>query len=712
MCAERFAFCQTMPLDQFLRAAEALRKSGYRPIKFRPYRVNERVQVAAVWTRDGQDWQMSRNLSAADARQQDAAWRAKGYLPVDAAGYLSADGKREAYAALWVKAAKDADDQRLFVGLTAREFQAAAYPPWLKKGYGTIAYHGMRGFDGQPRNSVVLWKPREDAFPAGWSFQPGVPEAAFFDLPASTLLRDASVFPEPNPIRHVQRALLELLRYTPVAGLGSLPWVTFHQSAKPMSERHPERQYAGTWHESATLEFAELHGLDPVQHRARCQELTAQGYRPASISATSFSTGTVTASVWHRPVVLETEKDAVARRQAQAGATLVKLGQPEAVWPLLKWTDDPRRRTLLTHALGPFHVDPETLLQQFDREPKDDRRRALLLSLGEYDEAQLPPSRRAAAVPKLRDLYRDHPDPGLHAALDWLLRRWGQGEALRQIDQDLQSARARDNRRWYVNRQGQTLVILPAGEFWMGSPASEAGHESYETLHRRRITRSFALASKEVTVAHFRRFDPAFPYRKDYSPGDVGPMIDVSWYAAARYCNWLSEQEGIAEAEWCYSKEIKSGMKLPSDYLSRSGYRLPTEAEWEYACRAGARTARAFGVADDQLLSAYAWYAGNAQDHAHACGLLRPNDWGLFDMYGNAFEWCQERGIPYRRMNQGEVVDDKEDTKYLVSEDEGRLLRGGSFNGPPLNLRSAYRLSIRPSIETNSVGLRVARTYR
>ena len=121
--SERFAFCQTMPLDEFLTTAEALRKSGYRPVRFRPYADGQEVRVAAVWTRDGRNWRISSGLTADEVRQQDERNKKDKFLPVDVAGYMTIekDGKpADRYAALWVEKSGD-DDARLYVGMTADE---------------------------------------------------------------------------------------------------------------------------------------------------------------------------------------------------------------------------------------------------------------------------------------------------------------------------------------------------------------------------------------------------------------------------------------------------------------------------------------------------------------------------------------------------------------------------------------------------------------
>src|SRR5205823_4581112 len=152
-------------------------------------------------------------------------------------------------------------------------------------------------------------------------------------------------------------------------------------------------------------------------------------------------------------------------------------------------------------------------------------------------------------------------------------------------------------------------------------------------------------------------------YSRKYSPSPDAPATNVTWYEAAAYCRWLSEKEGIPEDQMCYPPvdQIKKGMTLPADYLSRRGYRLPTEAEWEYACRAGAVTRRVYGDADE-LLDHFAWYLSNARDRVWPVGLKKPNDFGLFDVYGNVWECCQDpwSGEPHRPAPSGQTCEDRE----------------------------------------------------
>ena len=154
-------------------------------------------------------------------------------------------------------------------------------------------------------------------------------------------------------------------------------------------------------------------------------------------------------------------------------------------------------------------------------------------------------------------------------------------------------------------------------------------------------------------------------------------------------------------------KEIKEGMKLPADFLRRTGYRLPTEIEWEYACRAGANTSRHFGSADE-MLDHYAWYVRNAGEQAHPVGILKPNDYGLFDMYGNAWEWCQDS---LRAYPSGDRALAEKQNDQAVTSSENRVLRGGSFGSPAAQVRSACRFGVQPKAAFFYFpGLRLART--
>ena len=257
------------------------------------------------------------------------------------------------------------------------------------------------------------------------------------------------------------------------------------------------------------------------------------------------------------------------------------------------------------------------------------------------------------------------------------------------------------------------MVVIPGPvQFVMGSPSTEADRRADELQHKKRIGRTFAVAAMPVTKEQFLRFLPKFsPTEMRRYPEPTCPIGGVLWYEAAEYCNWLSKQEGIPQDQWCYATNAKGQVtQLKENYLSLSGYRLPTEAEMEYATRAGAMTNRYYGETDE-LLAKYAWYEKNSQLQTWPVGSLKPNDLGLFDMQGNMFAWCQESYQQYPQDQGGKVFDDNEDILNINAQDS-RVLRGGSFNSRASNVRSANRNNYAPTLGYNLNGFRLARTLR
>jgi len=284
------------------------------------------------------------------------------------------------------------------------------------------------------------------------------------------------------------------------------------------------------------------------------------------------------------------------------------------------------------------------------------------------------------------------------------MQQWQASDETKKIDKGFTTGKVEGRRQWYVNKQGQTMVVVSKpGEFWMGEG---------EERHRRRIDRSFVMASEEVTVEQFRQFRKEHEYYKKYAPTSECPVNSVSWYDAAAYCNWLSEQEGIGKEEWCYlpNEEGKyaQGMKMAPNYLKRTGYRLPTEAEWEYSCRAGGDTGFSFGESDGLLLK-YAWFDANSLGKSHPVGLLKSNDLGLFDMHGNAWEWCQDVYKEYGKGDEKAIIDMEDNGD--ITDKNSRVLRGGSFGYRPSNVRSANRIDNAPATRNNLSGFRLARTF-
>jgi serine/threonine protein kinase len=369
-----------------------------------------------------------------------------------------------------------------------------------------------------------------------------------------------------------------------------------------------------------------------------------------------------------QPSDSESDKELIADRVANSIIGLASAGQFETLWPRLEHSTDPRLRTHLIHRLAACQIDPEPLARralltrptkvvgQVFNLPRTGKkrqvtnlphvkigllsgasllsvesvhrlatvatagksssadhlsiRRALLLTLGEYDPSKLPRQLHDQLLSQLTQAYSTETDPGFHSAIEWLFRKWGQQDQLVVNHPDAQSGNVEDSLSWSVNGQGHTMIKIPGPVMLtMGSPRDESGREGgtekqTERQHERLIKRTWAIASKEVTVEQFMRFRPRHHHSVQYgydleaaSTSDC-PVNLVTWHDAAAYCNWLSEQEGIPTSEWCfvyeqeneenaespailaltgYSKDEGSGdrvMRMVPNYLSRTGLSL------------------------------------------------------------------------------------------------------------------------------------------
>jgi serine/threonine protein kinase len=390
----------------------------------------------------------------------------------------------------------------------------------------------------------------------------------------------------------------------------------------------------------------------------------------------------------------EQARENAASQQANCLVSLMLLGYPGTVWRFLGESREPLVRGYLIDRIQPIGVDPRILIKRLREETDPAVRRAIIVVLADYRGFGLSGEEKATLAQGLLQTFETDPDPGVHSAADLLLRRFGYAQQIDQVSKRLESKKPVGGRQWYIDPEGYTMVVIdPRGK----DPALSCG---------RRLDRVFAMANREVTVQQFLEFRADHDLEKSISPTPDCPVNGVSWYAAAAFCRWLSEREHLPEEEMCYPPidQIKEDMKLPADYLRRTGYRLPTEAETEYACRAGTVTSRFYGSADS-LLPGYAYYRDVAKNHAWPVGSLKPNDLGLFDILGNMLEWCQESRSVI------EVTEDKEDLEKLSNNIE-RVVRSGSYDKVIDRIRSDCAEHALPASQFNSIGFRLTRTIR
>ncbi|MCL2808936.1 MAG: formylglycine-generating enzyme family protein [Treponema sp.] len=265
------------------------------------------------------------------------------------------------------------------------------------------------------------------------------------------------------------------------------------------------------------------------------------------------------------------------------------------------------------------------------------------------------------------------------------------------------------------------MVWIEGGTFLMGSPESETEHmeEAWFNFERprRQITLSGFYMSKYLITQEVynkvMKINPSFHTAANGQVRALGetdalrPVETVSWYEAIEFCNALSEMKGLKPfyiIDKTYGSDVNNNMEhdiqkwLVTTDISANGYRLPTEAQWEYACRAGSSTMWFFGDNAD-VIGEYAWFNGNEGDKTRQVGLKRPNPWGLFDIHGNVWEWCYDWYAPYT----GDNLTDPTGPNSGI----GRTSRGGAFMNESQHMRSAIRGSFFPSSTMYNIGFRV-----
>jgi serine/threonine protein kinase/formylglycine-generating enzyme required for sulfatase activity len=685
-----FLFLPSIPWGELEDLCEELR-----PYHFRPRRIRSAAGVSAtgsspqrlldvVWVRDNCKWLLDTSCNVSSLTEPDGGAMRDG-LPLSELVLIDESVDRDGrFVAVWSESGVGSGGCRCIAGVTAEEMSARLETLDEDEEFRTVTSLSV-GLDDQgvARYSAILRQHGpKSACALSWD---GVER---FDWPQSDL------------------------------------------SAVADSEGKLHR--AALWLQEPLQESL----LVPAVSRTNLAEQIAQyvknGWRIVSSAAAAAADGgepRVTLLL-QRPAIVESQRQWLGSRRAAAATALLRLNEAEDVLPLVSTGIEPETEASLLHRLASCNVPSRTMERLLHQAISPghgsltvNQRRFLILAAGEYGEAGKASSLTAECVNRLLEVYAEDPDPGIHGAAEWSLRQLGKGDSLKSIWSDPATGKPEAGRRWYLQAAADrsmppiTMAVLQGPhEFLMGSPLREWERNggldgTHERRHRRRIPRTFAIGMHEITVEQFRRFRST--YRKDLAAADTSqlPATQVTWYDAVEFCNWLSEQAGIPRDQWCYDPDATfgDGMRLVPDAVRRTGYRLPTEAEWEYACRAGTDTVRYFGEGDEHL-SRYCRYAEEISGvELLPVASLRPNPFGLFDTLGNAAEWCQESSYSVDEFSG--VITEPPQAEFVSNEEPwGRLIRGGSIYSTPPLMRAAERMAIRADTMMISIGFRVART--
>ncbi|MFN3189738.1 MAG: bifunctional serine/threonine-protein kinase/formylglycine-generating enzyme family protein [Aureliella sp.] len=389
-----------------------------------------------------------------------------------------------------------------------------------------------------------------------------------------------------------------------------------------------------------------------------------------------------------------------------------RLGDTSLIANIARTTPDDR--TQITHLIPEWFGNRNDLANAI-RECQDrDALFVLISGLGLIPAQSMDTNQLADICAILRSISGSAKDQGVVSAATWALRRLGLKLTKKPKSFDFGTPVSLAEN----EEVGIRMIPVQPGSFTMGG-LHPFDQNTGRTPHPVDITKKFYLSDREISTGLFRAFlrdtgleASSGDWQPDttISPTDSHPAQRVSWDQAVQFCNWLSRQHGfyaVYEEDGEMSFELADGQtwtgKKWKRFAERNGYRLPTEAEYEYACRAGSETLYSFGDSP-KFFSHYVAWTNNTRVACQPCGQLMPNRWGFFDLHGNVWEWCEDW---YRPLESDQLAVDPINS---IPTKAGRSFRGGgvfTFTGYPY---SSSRGSTMPQNQFSNVGFRIART--
>ncbi len=664
-----------VPMDEFESIQRGLQRHGVRLSDLRCFSIDDKRYGAATWIRDGRSSEYLADATSERLREKHQALVKEGFFPSQVSFGMPLSKSSPAFSAVWTHGLPLAmlSDSEMYIAIPESQHQALGWQPLLDRGFVPRTNVVTEDHLGERHYTSIRFKLKE---PIRHEDRWWTPEPKFRqdlnDNPEALLVQG-----DPSGVEPIG---------------GQFQWSAIRWSGPAMESK---------W----------IPPSAEPEHHAQAIKLLADGYRIIGFSPVSIPQGSGQvryASTWWRPLPTYADRTHAHLKQARRLLGLHLLGDSK---PIETAMADENSTELRANVIDLFHKHQLPIGWLLERLQDGNQpivlRRAAGMALALYDSPLLKPVESA----KLSGLIQSAPelitDPGMRSVLESICTRWKLSE--RPLWREFAG------RELNAPNQHRMVILQSQGPVLRGSPNHEEGRDQLKEMPQRFILdRKFALDVREITIEQYKRFDPTYEPPEEHYWNNQSPAIDINWFQATRYCRWLSIQDGIPEDQICYpeSDQMYGPLTLSPDLLNRTGYRLPTESEWEIACRAATFDARYFGSSGSgagHLLDNYAWTFLNSNAKAQPVGHKLPNEFGFFDMLGNCLEWCHDRGdvIPW---HLNPMVDNPVGDELEIDGMRLRVSRGGSFLHRPLDSRAGQRSIQKARDNRVYMSFRVART--